>query len=225
MTRDLRLRFGFPASDAGLRQIPLSAPFETSFLRSGIPSTLSIGSPHFRHIIRGISMKLRSLPLHRFALLSLAATTMALAQERQMSTEQLTTGSDVVVVGKVAGMKSAWTADRSRIVTTVSIAVDEQLKGAAPVSTLSVVVPGGEIDGVGEWYSHSARFRRDEEVVVFARKDKEGTMRVAGGSQGKVSVTRDAEKGQPRVGGQGTLQEYTATVRKAAQAQQAPDGN
>ena len=170
-------------------------------------------------------MKPRSLLLHRIALLLLVTTSAALGQERTLSTEQLTTGSDGVVVGKVAGMKSAWTADRSRIVTTVSISVDEQLKGTASGSTLSVVVPGGEVDGVGEWYSHSARFRRDEEVVVFARKDREGTLRVAGGSQGKVSVTRDTGKGQPRVDGQGTLQEFTATVRKAAQVQQAPDSN
>jgi hypothetical protein len=223
MTRDLRLRDGIPASDAGLRQILSPAPAEYSSSRSCIPSAPNTGCSHLLHIIRGISMKQRSFPLHRIALLFLVTTSVALGQERQLSTEQLTTGSDVVVVGKVAAMKSAWTADRSRIVTTVSISVDEQLKGTASGSTLSVVVPGGEVDGVGEWYSHSARFRRDEEVVVFARKDKEGTLRVAGGSQGKVAVTREAEKGQARVSGQGSLQEFTATVRKAAQ--QAPDSN
>jgi hypothetical protein len=225
MTRDLRLRNGIPASDAGLRRIPSPAPVEFSSPRSGIASALNTGCSLFLHTNRGISMKPRSLLLHRIALLFLVTTSAALAQERELSTEQLTTGSDVVVVGKVAGMKSAWTADKSRIVTTVSISVNEQLKGTASGSTLSIVVPGGEIDGVGELYSHSAKFHRDEEVVVFARKDKEGTLRVAGGSQGKLSVTRDAEKGQVRVVGQGTLQEFTASVRKAAQAQQTPPEN
>lgn len=150
------------------------------------------------------------------------ATTTTRSQERTLTTEQLTAGSDVVVVGKVERMKSAWSPDRKRIVTTVSIAVDQQLKGEGNGSTVSIVVPGGEVDGVGEWYSHSARFREDEEVVVFARKDKEGKLRVAGGSQGKVSVTRDASKGVALVGGQRALDDFAASVRKAAQAQQAP---
>jgi hypothetical protein len=224
LARDLRLRYGFPASNAGLREILSPASAESSSARSDISNAPNTAHLNFLHIIRGISMKPRSFPLHRLTVLFLLTASVALAQERQLSTEQLTTGSDVVVVGKVAEMKSSWTPDRSRIVTTVSISVDEQLKGAASGSTLAVVVPGGEVDGVGEWYSHSARFRRDEEVVVFARKDKEGTLRIAGGSQGKISVIRDAEKGQPRVSGQGTLQEFTATVRKAAQVEQvSPD--
>jgi hypothetical protein len=167
-------------------------------------------------------MDSRSLLLHRFILFAvlLAFALPARAQERTLTTEQLTAGADVVLVGKVSSQRSSWTADRKRIVTTVSIAVEEQLKGAIAAGTVTVTVPGGEVDGVGEWYSHTARFAKDEEVVVFARKDNEGTMRVAGGSQGKLTVTRDTEKGQARVGGLGTLQELTASVRKAAQAQQ-----
>ena len=146
-------------------------------------------------------------------------------QELQMSTNDLTTRADVVVVGKVAKIQSAWTSDKTRIVTNVSLAVDQQLKGEGTGSMLTLVTLGGEVDGVGEWYSHSARFKQGEEVVVFAKKDMNGRYRVSGGAQGKLPVSRDPEKGIALVAGQRTLEEFSASVRKAVGIQQAPTEN
>lgn len=169
-------------------------------------------------------MKPRSFTLRVVLLLAacVAAAGMTRSQERSLTTEQLAAGADLVVVGKVTGQRSFWTPDRKRIVTNIAITVDEQLKGTPQGSTVTVVVPGGEVDGVGEWYSHTARFMRNEEVVVFARRDKEGALRVAGGSQGKLTVTRDPERGSARVAGSRSLEELRAEVRKAAGIQQAP---
>lgn len=138
-----------------------------------------------------------------------------------MSTNDLTNRADVVVVGRVSKVQSAWTSDRTRIVTNVSLAVDQQLKGEGTGGTLSLVTLGGEVDGVGEWYSHSARFKQGEEVVVFAKKDMNGRFRVASGAQGKFPVLRDPEKGAAFVGGRTTLEEFSASVRKAVETEQA----
>ena len=96
------------------------------------------------------------------------------SQSTTIQTEQLIRASDVIVVGRVGALKSEWNADKSRIQTVVKIQVGETIKGAVDGGSLTVVIPGGEVDGVGEWYSHSVRFKDSEDVVVFAKKDKQG---------------------------------------------------
>jgi len=150
------------------------------------------------------------------AVLSLAAAVYTgRAQVKSVSTDELTRQSDVVVIGKVAGMKSGWNSDRSRIFTTVTVAVDQTLKGDAGGASTTILIPGGEVDGVGELYSHTAQFRKDEEVVVFARKDKQGRLRVVAGEHGKLSVSEDAATGARLVSGAGTLTQLTQQVKAA----------
>ncbi len=136
-----------------------------------------------------------------------------------MSTEQLTQEADLVVVGKVAGLKAGWNSDRSRIFTTVTLEVDQTLKGDAGTGSVTILVPGGEVDGVGELYSHTAQFKKDEEVVVFAKKDKQGRLRPAGGENGKLSVRKDAATGISLVSGETELDEFTTHVRNTARSQ------
>ena len=138
-----------------------------------------------------------------------------LSQGRALSADELARSSDVIVVGKVASMKSNWTADRSRIVTTVTLQVDQSLKGATGGSTVTLVTPGGEVDGVGELYTHSATFTRQEDVVVFARRTPRGELAVTAGQQGKMSIRKDPESGTLRVGGGTTLSEFTRHILKA----------
>jgi hypothetical protein len=142
-----------------------------------------------------------------------ALGTAARSQERQLQTAELTRQADIVVVGKVAGVHSSWNGDRTRIQTAVTVAVDQSLKGTAGAGSLTIVTPGGEIDGVGEYYSHTARFAKDENVVVFARRLTDGTLRVTGGEQGKVAVRQDAVTGARMVAGDMTLDAFIARVR------------
>jgi hypothetical protein len=136
-----------------------------------------------------------------------------------IQTEQLIRESDVIVVGKVGALKSEWNADRSRIQTVVTINVDEAVKGSAG-GALSVVIPGGEVDGVGEWYSHSVRFQDTEEVVVFAKKDPKGVMRVTSGEHGKFLVKEGKKAGSKVIPNVGSLEDFTAQVKKTVKAQQ-----
>src|SRR5947207_8160562 len=90
-------------------------------------------------------------------LLALAVSVQAGAQSKSNlpKTDALTKDADVIVVGKVGRVESAWADGKQRIETRVSVSVDETIKGAADGNALVVVVPGGEVDGVGEWYSHT----------------------------------------------------------------------
>ena len=141
------------------------------------------------------------------------------SQPATLQTEQLVRESDVIVVGSVGALKSEWNADRSRIQTVVTINVGETVKGSVQGGSLTVVIPGGEVDGVGEWYSHSVRFKDTEEVVVFAKKDQKGVMRVTGGEHGKFLVTAGKNAGSKIIPNVGSLEDFTGTVKKAVNAQ------
>jgi hypothetical protein len=147
------------------------------------------------------------------------------SQPKTIQTEQLILESDVIVVGSVGALKSEWNADRSRIQTVVTINVGETIKGSVDRGALTVVIQGGEVDGVGEWYSHSVRFKDSEDVVVFAKKDKQGIMRVTGGEHGKFLVKEGKQAGSKIIPNVGGLEDFTAQVKKTAKAQAAAPGD
>jgi hypothetical protein len=121
-----------------------------------------------------------------------------LSQSKELTTEALAGQAEVVAVGKVSSLVSGGTAGQP----------------------LTPPAPGGEVDGVGELYSHTAVFQSDENVLVFAQKDRQGNYRVSAGQQGKYTVRKDDASGQLMVGGTRTLQEVTAIVQKAVLDQQ-----
>jgi hypothetical protein len=139
----------------------------------------------------------------------------AYSQVIQRSLEQLTNESDAVVVGKVAALASEWNDSKSRIQTRVTIAVDQNVKGDASMRSITVLVPGGEVGSVGEVYSHSPRFLRDEAVVVFAKKSAEGFYQVSEGTKGKYTIIKDETSGASIVAGASSLESFTAKVRAA----------
>jgi hypothetical protein len=140
-----------------------------------------------------------------------------LGQERDVPADALAKKAEVVAVGKVTGLKAEW--DQNRIVTRVTMTVGEYLKGGAG-SVMTITSPGGEVDGVGEWYSHTARFAKDEEVVVFAEKDRKGNLRVTGGNEGKISIKKDASSGMSRVSDRVSLDDFKARIKESVRAQE-----
>lgn len=141
-------------------------------------------------------------------------------QSAALSTEGLVQRADVIVVGKVTAMNSEWSSDRSRIFTRVTVSVDQHIKGATSVNSVTITVPGGEVDGIGEVYSHSARFKEDEEVVVFAARDRKGQLQVVGGDEGKTTVRKEAETGRQLVSDSESLERYTAKLKGVVKAQE-----
>jgi hypothetical protein len=136
-----------------------------------------------------------------------------------MDTDELAGRADIVAIGRVVSLRSEWSDDGRRILTRATVAVEEYLKGEQPQRSLVITVPGGEVEGVGELYSHSARFKKDENVVVFVERDSRGALHVTGGEQGKFSIIKDERTEKQMVAQQRTLDELKTKVRLAAQRQ------
>lgn len=146
-------------------------------------------------------------------LLSATLVSQLFAQSERIPEEVLAKRAQIIAVGKVLSTRAQWEENKSRIVTYVTVSVDQYLKGTAE-RTITIASPGGEVDGVGELYSHTVDFSNNEEVVVFAEKEKQGRYRVSGGQQGKLTVTRDKLSGKVLVGNTRTLDDFSARIRQ-----------
>ena len=83
--------------------------------------------------------------------------------------------------------------------THLQFVVTEQLKGVSPTDTLSIILPGGELDGIRYQISGMPSFRPGEEVVLFLTDtDAAGHVWPVGLAQGGFHVRRSAGK-EPRV--------------------------
>lgn len=132
---------------------------------------------------------------------------------RLMTTQELTQQSDIIAVGKVTSVKSEWSKDKKRIISRATIAVSDHLKGDDNSGTLTVTYFGGETEGVGEIYSGAVTFRKQEEVLVFARMDRDGTSRITGGEQGKLSIKIDKASGKKILSSRISLEEFKSHVK------------
>ena len=163
-----------------------------------------------------IASHVRSSAAAMCVLLLTAALSTALAQQKEKSVDELAKESDVVAVGRVTALKSEWDAGKTRIITRVSLAVDEYLKaGNERSKTVTIVTLGGEVEGVGEVYTHVPTFRQSESVVVMLRKDNRGDYRVSGGTQGKYSIERNLENGRLTVAGGVAVDDFTTSIKQS----------
>jgi predicted phosphodiesterase len=135
------------------------------------------------------------------------------AQTETNRIESLAQRADAIVVGKVTSVRSEWNADKTRIITKVSLDVDEYVKGEAAGKSMVITNLGGEVDGVGEWYSHAPKFTKDENVLLFVKKDSKNNFILSGGTDAKLSVTKDDKTGERMVPGGVTLKVFTSKVK------------
>jgi hypothetical protein len=121
----------------------------------------------------------------------------SLSQTIQSDIQSLSKGADVILTGKVTKQNSSWNKDKTRIYTDVSVEVDEYLKGNSSNKTIVVTTPGGEVGEVGELYTHMPRFSKDEEVLLFVKKDtKDMSYKVLNGEDGKMTLYTDKKTGE-----------------------------
>ena len=151
--------------------------------------------------------------------LAIVSSSIAVSQSGAAATDELIRSADVVVVGKVTNVRSAWSADRSRIYSRVTLAVNQHIKGDESQQSVTISTLGGEIDGVGEVYSHTAKFKLDEQVIVFAAKDRQGQLKIIGGDEGKLTVTKEERTGRLLVGGNEPLTMVTSRLKAVIKAQ------
>ena len=121
----------------------------------------------------------------------------SLSQTMPTDIKNLSVGADVILTGKVTKQNSSWNKDKTRIYTEVSVEVDEYLKGNNNNKTLVVTTPGGEVGEVGELYTHMPRFSKDEEILLFVKKDtKDMNYKVLNGEDGKMTLYTDKKTGE-----------------------------
>ena len=101
----------------------------------------------------------------------------ALAQNEAKVIKNLSEKAELIVSGKVIQKKSSWNASKTRIYTKTTVEVEEYLKGNGNGNLVEITYPGGEVDDVGELYTHMPRFEYHEEVVVFLKKDQKSLRR------------------------------------------------
>jgi hypothetical protein len=116
-----------------------------------------------------------------FAALSHATTV------ERLGLEDLVKKARSIVVGKVAGSRTYWSADRKLILTDYTIKVDESLKGQA-VQTVEVTTIGGKIGDLQLHVSGMPVFQTGENAVVFIEQSG-AYQTVVGLGQGKFTVT------------------------------------
>jgi subtilase family serine protease len=107
-----------------------------------------------------------------------------------IAADDLAREADAIVVGTVTAINSAWRPTEDRIVTYVTLSVDEVLKGA-PRTHLTIRQAGGTIGDFEAWIVGSPEFEVGERVVLFLHRNDDGTARVAHLYQGKFSLVVD----------------------------------
>jgi hypothetical protein len=113
----------------------------------------------------------------------------------QLTPQELASESVLVVDGKVSGVRSYWNEDRSKIFTETTVAVASTYKGSAPAS-VRVVQIGGVVGNVRMTAHGALQWKKGEEVLLFLEPATPGTYQVAGFSQGKFLIERDARNGK-----------------------------
>lgn len=109
----------------------------------------------------------------------------------KMSLAELVNESDWIVTGSVAGQESRWDAGHSSIITLVTVNVSRWIKGISPdgKGTVIITVPGGRVGSEAQVVEDVAGFSNGEQVLIFLKGGNDGAMEVAGGFQGKYTIT------------------------------------
>ena len=111
------------------------------------------------------------------------------------SLEELVERSDTIVAGEVLDMRSAWTADRREIFTTVTLRPDRRFKGGER-SLVRFRIPGGTVGDTRLMVTHSPVFSVGEQALVFLTGASGRLPRVVAGEAGKrhIRVEEDGEQ-------------------------------
>ena len=113
---------------------------------------------------------------------------------RAVGLETLTSSAEMVIIGRVEGIRSFWSEDRSLIMTEALILVERAIKGPAG-KELRVVVAGGRLleEDIGLWVPDEPSFQAGEAVLLFLERLPAGDYGVTGHILGKFELTQEAD--------------------------------
>jgi hypothetical protein len=117
----------------------------------------------------------------------------------KLSPEEITKQSDGVIIGTVKSLKTAKVQSNFRsegekdIVTNATIYVEKYLFNPQNLSGSEIVVQavGGTIGNESMLAEDQPKFEKDQKVVVFLRKAKNGSYIAFGGPQGTYTIIGD----------------------------------
>ncbi|MBX5484890.1 MAG: hypothetical protein IRZ16_23970 [Myxococcaceae bacterium] len=104
--------------------------------------------------------------------------------------------ADAIVRGTVVRQQSRWTGDHRRIVTDVSVRVEDVWKDTHPEDPREVVLirqPGGVVGDIGQRVDGFPSFHEGEAVLLFLERRPDGSFVVSGAAQGKYRIERSAD--------------------------------
>lgn len=140
-------------------------------------------------------MKKTMVTLMGCVLVALAVDAAVATQVVRRTPQELAQESALIVDGTVTGVRSYWNDDHSKIFTEATVAVGSTYKGRGG-NTLRIVQPGGVVGNVRMTAHGALGWSRGEEVLLFLEPSLPGAFQVAGFSQGKYAIERDARTGK-----------------------------
>jgi len=102
--------------------------------------------------------------------------------------EQLSKGSEKIVIGKVIYTESSYLEAGKAIYTFVTIEVDEVIKGDVVAGQIVLRVPGGSVGDETMEVSHAPSFMIGEEVLVFVARQTDGQDVIYNAENGKYTI-------------------------------------
>jgi hypothetical protein len=114
--------------------------------------------------------------------------------------EEYVAASDDIVAGRVVAAESRWADTGMRIVTDVTIQVDDVMKGRLNKSgKVHFSLPTGRVGAIGRFSPQLPTFREGEEIVLFLENRGVHGYMVVGGITGKFNVRTDPDTGEKTV--------------------------
>jgi hypothetical protein len=140
----------------------------------GLDYTMPLSAQGAKAKIASSGANMKRYFIHMFFLcLWLASSSPALGVMDGLSTEELTTRSDLIVIGSVQGVESMWSEDGKTIISRAKIIVHSVIHGKWDKILLNVEYVGGEVGDIGLRVSDVKPLAPGENVLLFL-KMKEG---------------------------------------------------
>lgn len=112
-----------------------------------------------------------------------------------LSTKQLTVDASTIVLGKIIGLESKWTEDRSTIITVAKVQVAEVYKGEPTSDIIFVEYEGGKVGNVGLMVSDTKIPSVADRVMLFLRHkevaDPDSNYIIVAKGQGQYTADED----------------------------------
>ena len=126
---------------------------------------------------------------------ALAAPAARATQVTHLDLPTLARTSSDIVVGRVEGTQPHWNASHTKIVTDVTVAVTDALKGGG-AARLTLTQLGGVVGNMRYTVPGSPAFAPGEEALLFVWRDARGRAQVNGLAQGKFDIHVDPASGE-----------------------------